>query len=295
MSQQFWKFLSLMIATLYVSGIDAAEQKTPPTQPHVVFVTGDHEYGSERTMPFLAQQLEKNFNIKTTVLLAARPDGQLDENYEQNIPGLEKLEQADLAVFYLRWRQLPSDQVSKIEKYLKSGKPVAGFRTSTHAFNYPKGHELEKWNAFGEVALGSPPGWGAAGHTHYGHKSSTDVFVNPAHADHPILKGVDQEFHVRSWLYRVKPEYPVKGSTELLIGRAVDPDKEAITSPVVWTCTNHFGGRTFTTTMGHPEDFQVEAFQRVVVNGIHWTLGKPVPEKWPGKMPFDISYEKTKK
>ena len=39
-----------------------------------------------------------------------------------------------------------------------AGKPVVAFRTTTHAFNYPKGHELEKWNAFAADYLGGPPG-----------------------------------------------------------------------------------------------------------------------------------------
>ena len=33
-------------------------------KPHIVFVTGDHEYGSERTMPLLAKELEKKFGMK---------------------------------------------------------------------------------------------------------------------------------------------------------------------------------------------------------------------------------------
>ena len=73
---------------------------------------------------------------------------------------------------------LPPDQLEYIDKYLKSGKPVMGFRTSTHSFNFPKGDASEKWNAFGEFALNAPPGWGGkAAHTHYGHESSTDVSV----------------------------------------------------------------------------------------------------------------------
>jgi type 1 glutamine amidotransferase len=262
---------------------------------HVVFVTGDHEYSSERTMPLLAAALEKDFGMKTTVLFAAQPDGTPDEQYEKNIPGLEALAKADLAIFFLRWRLLPADQLAMIQKYLDSGKPVMGFRTSSHSFHYEKGDERERWNGFGEFAFGTPPGWGSAGHTHYGHKSSTDVFVNPAASNNPILKGVDQEFHVRSWLYRVKPEYPSKGATELLIGRSVDPDKAAIPNPVAWTWKTKQGGRSFYTSMGHPEDFQVESFQRLVVNAIHWALNKPVPEKWPGKLAIDVSYEKPKK
>jgi type 1 glutamine amidotransferase len=255
-------------------------------KPHIVFVTGDHEYGSERTMPILAKALEEKFGFKTTLLFA-----EPNEQSETNLPGMEVLQKADLAVFFLRWRQLPADQLVHIRKYLDSGKPVVGFRTTSHSFNFPAGHPDHKWNAFGEEAFGTPPGWGGpAGHTHYGHKSSTDVFVNPLAADHPILKGVDQEFHVRSWLYHVLPKYPPADATRLLIGNAVDPDRKAISNPVAWTYHTKAGGKAFFTTLGHPEDFQVESFQRLVVNGIHWAVGKPVPEQWPGKLEFTAKY-----
>lgn len=256
-------------------------------KPLVVFVTGDHEYSSEATMPLLAKELEKNYNMRT-VVLKSHPD----QNAEENIPGLEALKEADLAVFFLRWRRLPEDQVKHIDDYLNSGKPVVGFRTSTHAFNYPEGHALHKWNAFGERAFGSPPGWGgAANHTHYGHESSTDVSVIQKAADHPVLTGVDKNFHVRSWLYKVLPEYPAKGSTWLLMGRSVDPNtKDAIENPVAWTWQSASGARTFMTTMGHPEDFQQEAMQRLCVNAIHWALDKPVPQTWKGKFDINVPY-----
>jgi type 1 glutamine amidotransferase len=256
-------------------------------KPLVVFVTGDHEYSSEETMPLVAKELEQHYNLRVKVLKSAP-----DQNAEENIPGLEVLKEADLAVFFLRWRRLPADQVQLIEEYLNSGKPVVGFRTSTHAFNYPKGHPLEKWNAFGEFALGSPPGWGGkADHTHCGHSCSTDVAVIKEAAKHPVLKGVDASFHVRSWLYKVLPDYPAVGSTWLLMGSAVNSEKPGfINNPVAWTWTTPAGGRVFTTTMGHPEDFQVKAFQRLVINGIHWALGKPVRKKWKGKMSISVPY-----
>ena len=244
-------------------------------------------------MPSLAKGLENNFGFRATVLFATNEKGVRDENYEKNIPGLDALTNADLAVFFLRWRLLPADQVQRIENYLKSGKPVIGFRTTSHAFHYPKGDPLEKWNAFGEFAFGTPPGWGAAGHTHYGHNSSTDVFINPDAVNNPLLRGVSTNFHVRSWLYRVAPDFPPTNATRLLIGNAVNPDKPSIANPVAWTWTNRFGGRAFFTTMGHPEDFSVEPFQRVIVNGIHWALGKPVPEKFQ-KMEINVSYDKSK-
>lgn len=255
-------------------------------KPLIVFVAGDHEYSGESTLPIIAAELEKNYGFRTK-LVRASPD----QNAEENIPGLEILKEADVAVFFLRWRRLPADQVKHIEDYLKTKKPLVGFRTTTHAFNYPKGHELEKWNAFGELAFNAPPGWGGkANHTHYGHNSSTDVTIIPAAAKNPILTGVGNNFHARSWLYRVLPDYPSKGSTLLLMGHAVDPDKDAIDNPVAWTGTNSYGAKFFMTTLGHPEDFNLEPFQHLIINAIHWASRKPIPKNWSGKIDINVPY-----
>jgi type 1 glutamine amidotransferase len=288
------KILSVLFGGTFLYLLNAAEDRAA-NPPIIVFVTGDHEYSSERTMPLLAKELEKKFGMKTIVLFATNEKGEHDENYEKNIPGLEALDNADLAIFFLRWRQLPKEQLAHIQKYLDSGKPVMGFRTASHSFNFPKGHESEHWNAFGEFAFGTPPGWGAAGHTHYGHHSTTDVFINPAEAKNPILTGVAEKFHVPSWLYRTLPKYPPPGAKQLLIGKAVNPDKPAIDNPVAWTYHTEKGGRSFYTSLGHPEDFAIEPFQRLVVNAVFWSLGKPVPKKWPGKLDINVSYEKPAK
>lgn len=269
-----------------------SEETPAGDKPLIVFVTGDHEYSGESTMPLLAAALEKDYGMRTVVLKSFP-----DQNAEENIPGLEALDEADLAIFFLRWRRLPQEQVAFIDAYLKSGKPVIGFRTSTHSFNYPEGHALHEWNAFGERAFGAPPGWGGpAGHTHYGHESSTDVSVIEEAAAHPILTGVDTNFHVRSWLYKVRPAYPLEGATWLLMGKAVNPNTaDAIENPVAWTWTSASGAKTFMTTLGHPEDFREEAVQRLVINAIHWTLGKPVPDKWAGKIDINVPYRGIKK
>lgn len=284
-------FNTFLVVCALTAGCTASPNQagndSPEEKPLVVFVTGDHEYGGESTMPLLAAELEKNYSMRT-VVLKSYPD----QNAEENIPGLEALNEADLAIFFLRWRRLPPDQLKFIDAYLKSGKPAIGFRTSTHAFNYPEGHALQEWNAFGERAFGSPPGWGgAAKHTHYGHESSTDVSVIEKQADHPILNGVDKNFHVRSWLYKVLPDYPAQGSTWLLMGKAVNPNTEdAIENPVAWTWKSASGAKTFMTTLGHPEDFRQEAVQRVFINAVHWVLDKPVPDNWSGKIDINVPY-----
>jgi type 1 glutamine amidotransferase len=78
------------------------------------------------------------------------------------------------------------------------------------------------------------------------------------------------------------------------MGKSVNPDKAAIDNPVAWTGTNSFGGKVFMTTLGHPEDFRVESFQRLVVNAIHWELGKKIPKQWKGKLDIQVPYRVAK-
>ena len=246
----------------------------------VVFVLGDHEYSGEATLPLLAKALP----LKATILRSTP-----DQNGETDIPGLAALATADLAVFYLRWRKLPPDQLAHIDRYVRSGQPVLGFRTTSHSFNYPKGHELERWNRWGSEAFGTPPGWNVDGHTHFGHQASTDVSVIPAARKHPILQGVAPAFHTRSWLYRVLPNWPPKDSEQLLMGKAVNPNKPAEDNPVAWTWKNTYGGRAFYTSLGHPEDFALESMQRLTFNAIYWCLGAK-PPRWRGRLAIDVPY-----
>ncbi|QGQ99253.1 hypothetical protein EHS13_32520 [Paenibacillus psychroresistens] len=235
---------------------------------HIVFVCGEDEYKSEQTLAELAREIQRSHDAAITILTS-----QPDSTAIDNLPGLEVLEQADLVVFYLRFRQLPEEQFKYIRQYIEAGKPIIGFRTSTHAFNYPLGHPLESWNQkFGIEVLGAP--W----IQHFGHSSFTDVSHNWGSLNHPILKGVSARFFVRSWLYYVHP-YPPEGTEILLNGYSVHPEEWALAGgnksriqPVAWTRTHCGGGKVFMTTLGHPEDFEQEAFRILIVNGIYWSL-----------------------
>ena len=139
-------FLLCLLLTFTLSSCAQSEATSTEEKPLVVFVTGDHEYSSEATMPLLAAELEKNYGMRTIVLKSSP-----DHTSEENIPGLEALKEADLAVFFLRWRRLPADQVKYIEDYLKTGKPVVGFRpqpmpsTTRKAMRWKNGMLLAKW------------------------------------------------------------------------------------------------------------------------------------------------------
>ncbi len=254
-------------------------------QPHIVFVVGEGEYRSEVTMPALAKVLSEHYDFRTTVLI----DEQLHGGEDNSIDGLDVIETADLLVLYLRFRQLPDDQLAVLQKYIDRGGPIIAFRTTTHAFDYDEDdHRAEKWNSFGARELGAP--W----IHHYGHGASTDATLI---GEHPILTGVSPEFHVRSWTYHVRPNYPPKDAQILVNGRPVFPDGERgdedTVNPIAWTHTHSGGGRVFTTTMGHPEDFSSSDFRRLIVNGVYWCLEREAPRRYTPGNHFRDSSAKT--
>lgn len=246
---------------------------------HIVFIAAEDEHKSEQTLPLIAREAEQ-LGARTTVLTAYP-----DPSNPSDIPGLEALNTADLTVFFIRFRALPEEQLRYIQNYIESGRPVIGLRTSTHGFRYPEGHPLELWNTkFGTDVLGAP--W----ILHYGHTSSTDVTADPGNGQkrHPILEGVPERFHVRSWLYYVLP-YPPAGSDILLWGRPVNAEALQVpetVNPLAWIFRNYGGGHTFTTTMGHPDDFLNPAFLKLLKNAIHWLLGvSPQGDSWAEAVP----------
>jgi len=226
-------------------------REKPARKPSVVFLSGETGYDSERTLTQIAQELESRHGMRCQILAATS---------KTDLPGLEMLEDADLAVFYLDSLALPASQLTQIRAYLNAGKPLVALRTTIQGF--------DNWKEFGQEVLGAP--W----RYHYGSASSTDVTVIPEAAGHPIVEGVAKEFHCRSWLYHV---LPLPSSVRpLLMGRSAGPSErsERVPNPVAWTKT-HKGGRVFYTSLGHPEDFQVEPFRKLLVNAIYWGLGRP--------------------
>jgi type 1 glutamine amidotransferase len=271
---------ALLAALLATSPTPAADEK--PKKPHVVFVTGDEEYRSEDSMPFLARILKEQHGFRCTVCYAVGDDGNVNPGRLDNIAGLEALKDADLMVMFTRFRALPDDQLKAILDYANSGRPMMGFRTATHAFSYKSGANT-KWNdQFGKSV------WGQKWITHHGHEAGeflTEVKPLPE-SKSPILRGVEP-FRVPSWLYHVQGGgdklegdcVPVLEGTSLVSGHAKGKrtDRYPLTQPVAWT--KSFKGesgksaRVFFTTLGHPHDFKAESFRKCVVNGVFWSLG----------------------
>ncbi len=268
------RILGTLIACLMATVAVADER------PHVVLVAGDHEYRSEVTLPLMAEILEEHHGFRTSLVMPVDEQGQVAPKADRNLRGLEALAEADVAIFYLRWRTLPDDQMQQIVDYVNSGRPMIGLRTTTHAFRNQTG-EYARWNdGFGRDIFGQR--W----ITHHGGRSSTHVFA--AITPHPILRGVSA-FTGRSWLYHVTPVHGEDVQT-LLLGRAIDSARpvdgdHSHIQPVAWTktYTGDTGqtARVFFTTLGHPHEFADENMRRLMINSIYWSLGREdeIPEQ----------------
>lgn len=196
--------------------------------PKVVLVSGDEEYRSEEALPQLAKILSERHGFNCTVLFAQDPSkpGVVDPNYVHHIPGLDQLESADLMIIFTRFRALPDAQMTYIDQYLKSGKPVLALRTSTHAFmfqdttfasnfrhygNYYKGED--DWeDGFGRMVLGEK--W-ISHHGRHKHQSTVGLAA-PKAKDHPILNGIkDREIWGPTDVYGVR--LPLPGDSQPIV------------------------------------------------------------------------------
>lgn len=243
--------------------------------PHAVFVIGTPHYNPAGTLPGLAKQLQDNYGWKTTVVSS-------QTNPEKNpagLPGLDALDSADLAVFFLRFLTLPEDQLKTMLSYLESGKPVVAFRTTSHAFTYPRDSPLAKWNSgFGKRVTGTE---------YFIHGAGPTEVTKPA--DHEILTGVDLSAPRKAagtlYLAGLPKEATVllngtgtfKRTGTVTNGFGTHELKARMTDPVAWTWTNEWGGRVFGTSLGHPRTFDDPNWVRLFLNGIHWAAGQPIP------------------
>ena len=270
---------SMHAAPLVFEGTDG-----PGKGKHLVFIAGDHEYRSEETLPAMARILAKHHGFKCTVLFDIDADGHISAGDPSNIPGLEALASADLAVFFLRFQHLPAEQMKHIDEYLKRGGPVVGLRTATHAFSGTKepyakynynakepGYEL----GFGHQVLGQT--W--VGHYGQNHRQSTRITIAPDKKDHPILRGV-KDVWVQVGGYVGKPtDGEILTVAQPLNGMTPDSpaDAKKPPQPSEWTRTYKSAsgkvGRVFTTLYGTSEDITNDGYRRLVMNGIFWAVG----------------------
>lgn len=245
------------------------------TRPLVAFITAESEYRANQRLPEFAHELLLNKNVNCEFALG-KPI--MEGAGRHNIENLQILDDADLAVFFIRRRALEPEKMAFIKNYVTSGKPLIGIRTASHAFD-PKGNVprdgggivaakgkvadyLSNWTEFDEEILGGNY------QGHHGHlKEGTVVSVVPGMENHPLLKGVSpNDFTSANWLYINRP-LRSNNAQVLLAGKI--PGKPA--EPVFWINKNKYGKAIYT-SLGHWDDWEIESFKNAMLNSVDYLL-----------------------
>lgn len=247
-----------------ILGGDSEPFRFPGDQrKHLAIVMGEREYRTADTLPkFALEELGRDFQI--SLVFAEAENG-------NHFPGLEVIADADVVLLSVRRRNLSKEQLALFRDHLAAGKALVGIRTASHAFHQNKPGELpeglDEWRDFDPAVLGGNY------HGHLSGKITTFAQATKNHADHPILAGVGTaRFQTYGSLYQVSPLE--KEVTVLMQGTA---QGESEGEPVAWTRTGPGGGRVFYTSLGHPYDFDLTDFRRLLRNAIYWAAEKEIP------------------
>lgn len=238
-------------------------------RPHVVFIIGEREYETKTTLPEFAHSELEYRGIRSTFVHAKSDD-------PNNFPGIEAIKEADLILISVRRRTPPKEQLDLIRRHLEAGKPLVGIRTASHAFDakLPDAKHAS-WATFDRDILG------AHYQNHYGHKPQDPPnVIRKLDTSHPVLTGIPATaFAVTSSLYKSRDL--AETVTPLLVGEVKGISE---VEPVAWVNTAQ-NRRVFYTSLGSPDDFKLPAFRRLLLNGILWSLNKPIPPELPTDRP----------
>ncbi len=244
------------------------------TRKKIVFLCAEGEYGSQYTIPVFARMLEREHGFCCEVLQGVPSKTGEPRHW---LPDLSELDDADLAVLFVRRRALPASQMKHLKHYLAKGKPLVALRTSCHAFA-PRGKKAEglvSWDAFDREVLG-------CSYNFYPH-GGMEVRVVPDAAGHPIAKGLEGPYRLKETMYR---QLPLSDTcTVILKGKyvtienggeryIVKPEQKEPDQPVAWT--NRYGrSKIFFTTLGSSRaSFQTAWFKTLLTNAAVWALAE---------------------
>ncbi len=246
-------------------------------RPIVAFVTAEGEYRANQRLPEFAHELLLKEGVNCEFALG-KPA--MDGPGRHNLENLQILEDADLAVFFIRRVALEPEKMKTIKDYFAAGKPLIGLRTASHSFdakgNVPRegggvtsatekvSGFLAQWPEFDhEIIGGNYQG-------HYGHlKEPTVVTVVPGMEKHPLLENVAPRFDSENWLYQNRPLASEKAQVLLL---ATIPNEAP--EPVLWLNTTNQNSKVIYTSLGHWNDWKVPDFHNLMINSVRFLLKK---------------------
>ena len=269
------------------------------TRQRIAFVTAEGEYRANQRLPEFAHELSLKHNIHCDFALGipimndAKKDAdpKLKAEYaaygmpidnagkitvsptRHNIENLQILNDADLAVIFVRRRALEPEMMALIKDFVTKGRPVLALRTASHAFDANRkvprseidnkastSEFLAQWPEFDMQVLGGNY------QGHYGRlDAGTDVTIVPGMEGHPLLKGVEPKFNSPNWLYKNRPLR--SGNIQVLM-LGINPGVPD--EPVAWINNN----KVVYTSLGHWDDWKIESFRNFMFNAVEYLMNK---------------------
>lgn len=268
---------------------DGDADTAPGHGRRIVFVSGDEEYRSEEGLPMLARGFAKH-GFQTVVLFSQGPDsGEIDPEESTHIAGMHLIDDADVLVLQLRFREFTDANMKHLIDHVNAGKPLTALRTTTHPFFYRdnKDSPYAKWS-WNSVSPAGGFGKAIVGETwvnHHGHhgKEATRGIVPEANQDHPVLRGVTDVFGPTD-VYGIRslPDDAIvmlDGGivTGMKPGDALVEDaRNNPMHPVAWLRERPMPDgttqRIVVTTMGTAQDLNSEDLRTYLLNGVLWQL-----------------------
>lgn len=225
-------------------------------RPAIAVMINESEYQTEQTLTkYVEENLRKDHRVEFVYG---------DESQSDTFPSIDSVADADLLILSVRRRTPPKEQLDIVRRFIASGKPVIGIRTSSHAFHLRSGKPatgFADWQTFDADVLGG-------NYTnHYGNDLVATLSIAHTKLEHPVLKNVDRNpFSAGGSLYMVSPLNPK--AEVLMMGAVAGQSPE----PVAWTFIRNDSGRTFYTSLGAAKDFENLNFKTMLRNAVEWAL-----------------------
>ena len=238
--------LRCLFLLLAIPAFALAQGFTPDAIPkqkiRIALISGSLEYKSDESLPILQKLLEEKYPVECVRMFRKADD---------DIPGLDKLKDCDLAIFFTRRLTIDGEQLKAVKAYCESGKPILGIRTASHGF--------QKWLEMDKEIFGGDY------KSHYKAGEKCHVTIDEKNRELSVLKGV-KPYASNASLYRnAKPTDDVT----ILLHGAIPKNSE----PVAWLRerkVNEKPQRIFYTSLGHPDDFQEASYLKLLTNAVGW-------------------------
>ncbi len=244
-------------------------------RPIVAFLTAEGEYRANQRLPEFAHQLLLKEGVQCEYSIGLPL---MEGPGRHNLENLQVLEDADLAVIFIRRIALEPEKMALIKNYVNRGKPVFGIRTASHAFdakgNVPRegggitaskenvSGFLEQWPEFDQMVLG---GNYQGHHPHL--QEPTRIRIVPGMEKHPLLEGIDPEgFGSKNWLYKNAPL--ASPNAQVLLTGSIPNEKS---EPVLWINKNGKNKIVYT-SLGHWDDWKIASVNNLFTNTVRYLL-----------------------